>query len=197
MISSARSSNSSGFVEASGTQKTLSGAPDRKMTQMSVFGRLFLIEKDGRPKVNSDVIWQAVAWGRPGQNACFRNRNVKTSTRNTSPGIQSSSFRIQSSHPSRSGSTCLEGLSEIHEQLELGLWVLELRLWVLRITSRLLGLTLGRLGLALFSRPAHAYLTLAGRQIRSKREFQHTKSHAESREGWPPMFDSQHPKVCI
>ena len=151
MNPSAQSSNSSGFVEASGTPKTLSGAPDRKMIQMSVFSRVFQIEKDGRPKVNSDVIWQAV-WpgGRPGQNAGFRNRNVKTSTRNTSPRIQISSFRIQSSHPSRSGSTCIGGLSEIHEQLELGLWVLELRLWVLRITFRLLGLALRSLGLALF-----------------------------------------------
>ena len=161
---------------------------------------VFLIEKDGRPKVNSDVIWQAVRpGGTPGQNAGFRNRNVKTSTRNTSPGIQSSSFRIQSSHPSRSGSTCFGGLSEIHEQLELGLWVLELRLWVLRITCRLLGLTLGGLGLAFFCRLAPAYLTLAGRQIRSKREFQHTKCETQpaSREGWLSMCDSQHPKVCI
>ena len=57
---SAQSSNSSGFVEASGPPQTLSGAPDRKMTQMNVFWTVFLIEKDGRPKMNSDVIWQAV-----------------------------------------------------------------------------------------------------------------------------------------
>ena len=201
MNPSARSSNSSSFVDASGppqnpfrrsgykndsNERFLNGFPSRKRwSSKSEFGR----DLAGR-----------MDWGRPGQNASFRNRNVKTSTRNTSPSIQSSSFRIQSSHPNRSGSTCLGELSEIHEQLELGLWVLELRLWVLGITFRLLGLALRSLGIALFWSPGTCVLDLG-------RSPNHVKTRAPAHKmrepGRPPRmtgtpkFDSQHPKVRV